>query len=305
MEALKTSKMQGMTQPTYEFNYPLSFERNFDEEYSIRWMAENWGMSFTFASIYVVVIFGLKYFMRDREAFQLRTALIVWNFILAAYSIASTIRMMSESFYTLYKYGWEYSVCSPTIYFGDTAIWSFIFAASKVYELGDTVFIVLRKQPLIFLHWYHHITVLIFSWKTYAGFYAPGRWFASVNSIVHAFMYSYYFLRAMRYRLPRSFSMFVTSIQLSQMAFGIYVNMTAKWVMDRGDSCHMTYEDINLALLMYASYFLLFGQFFYNAYMAPQGKFSNKQKAHLSSQIGSTRQNGVHLEHSQNGKKIQ
>ena len=289
METLKASEMSSMTKPTFEFHYPLAFERDFNEEYSIKWMAENWGMSITFATIYVVVIFALKLYMRDREPFKLRSALIAWNFILAAYSIASTIRMASESIYVLYKYGWEYSVCTPTIYFGDTAIWSFLFAASKVYELGDTVFIVLRKQPLIFLHWYHHITVLIFSWKTYAQFYAPGRWFATVNSLVHAFMYSYYFLRAMRYRLPRSFSMFVTSIQLSQMAFGIYVNMSAKWALDRGDFCHITYENINLALLMYASYFLLFAQFFYNAYMIPKGKFSSS-----SVQKQQTSQNGVH-----------
>ena len=48
---------------------------------------------------------------------------------------------------------------------------------SKLPELGDTLFIVLRKQQLIFLHWYHHITVFIYVWYSYAGHTAPGRWF--------------------------------------------------------------------------------------------------------------------------------
>lgn len=32
--------------------------------------------------------------------------------------------------------------------------WTWLFVLSKLPELGDTIFIVLRKQPLIFLHWY-------------------------------------------------------------------------------------------------------------------------------------------------------
>lgn len=36
----------------------------------------------------------------------------------------------------------------------------------QVVELGDTLFIVMRKRPLIFLHWYHHVTVLVFSWHS-------------------------------------------------------------------------------------------------------------------------------------------
>lgn len=44
------------------------------------------------------------------------------------------------------------------------AFWATMFVLSKVPELGDTVFIILRKQPLIFLHYYHHATVLVYAW---------------------------------------------------------------------------------------------------------------------------------------------
>ncbi len=68
--------------------------------------------------------------------------------------------------------------------------WTWMFILSKVPELGDTVFIVLRKQKLIFLHWYHHVTVLLYTWYSFAGFVAPGRWFITMNYMVHSIMYS-------------------------------------------------------------------------------------------------------------------
>ena len=49
--------------------------------------------------------------------------------------------------------------------------WTFMFVMSKVPELGDTIFIVLRKQPLIFLHWWVDflpapLTFLLFTWHS-------------------------------------------------------------------------------------------------------------------------------------------
>ena len=34
-----------------------------------------------------------------------------------------------------------------------------LFIYSKVFELVDTLWLTLRKAPVIFLHWYHHVTV--------------------------------------------------------------------------------------------------------------------------------------------------
>lgn len=253
----------------FEYAQPFHFEQVFNEETAIEWMSNNWYHSFWLSALYILIIFGIQNYMQNRPKYDLRPALAMWSGILAIFSIFAAIRMMSEAVYVAFQYGWEYSVCYPSIYYGQTAIWAYLFTISKAYELGDTLFIVLRKQPLIFLHWYHHVTVMIYSWYTYANFYAPGRWFAAVNSLIHAFMYTYYCLKALRVHVPKRVSMMITALQSSQMLFGIYVNITAYWVLERGDSCHVTHDNIKYSLLMYASYFVLFAHFFYNAYMHP------------------------------------
>ena len=43
-------------------------------------------------------------------------------------------------------------------------LWQLLFMWSKFPELFDTVLLVLRGRPVIFLHWHHHVTVLLFCW---------------------------------------------------------------------------------------------------------------------------------------------
>ncbi len=53
-----------------------------------------------------------------------------------------------------------HGICDSRSYIGSYGggIWAFLFPLSKLPELVDTAFIVLRKQKMVFLHWYHHIT---------------------------------------------------------------------------------------------------------------------------------------------------
>jgi len=62
----------------------------------------------------------------------------------------------------------------------------------QIVELGDTAFIVLRKQPLQFLHWYHHITVMMYCFYSYPLYIASSRWYVAMNFFVHSAMYTYY-----------------------------------------------------------------------------------------------------------------
>lgn len=251
----------------FKYNKPFYFETDFDEEPRLQWMADNWSVSILLSVMYVLLIFGIQKFMQNRPKYNLRTAMSIWSGALSVFSICASIRSVPEVYHAVVHHGWEFSVCSPSCYYGQTAIWAYLIAISKAYELGDTLFIVLRKQPLIFLHWYHHVTVMIYSWYTYGHFYAPGRWFATINTVVHAFMYTYYFLKAVRIKLPMWINVTLTFMQTSQMVFGLIVNFHAFTVLQRGDSCHVTYDNIKYSLLMYTSYFILFSHYFYTTYI--------------------------------------
>lgn len=212
--------------------------------------------------------------MSNRPAFKLKRLLTLWNISLALFSIVGSFRTLPELLHVLRRFGFYHSVCS-TSFIEDvkpSGFWTWMFALSKVPELGDTVFIVLRKQNLIFLHWYHHITVLLFTWFTYSEYTAPARWFVDMNYLVHSLMYSYYALRSIGIRMPKQMAMAITTSQILQMVMGAAVTWYAYYRKTRGDACNITHKTASFGLIMYLSYFALFAHFFYNAYFSRTAK---------------------------------
>ena len=251
-----------------KYAYEFTFEESYNSKAAIRWMRENWTSAFLASAVYLAVIFGVKKYMESRSRFELRGPLTLWSGVLAIFSIFGCIRTMPELYHVLNTHGWTHSVCSPSYFYGTTGVWSFLFTLSKAYELGDTLFIVLRKQPLILLHWYHHVTVLIYTWSSYGMLIGPGRWFMAMNFVIHSFMYSYYTLKAMRFRLPIQIGMFITFLQISQMFTGLLINYSTYQAKKQGLYCNQTRENMIGSTLMYLSYFMLFIVFFYNSYVS-------------------------------------
>lgn len=206
------------------FRYSLSFERVNDKYWWTYQFQENWHHSITISIVYYALIKGIQKVMEDRKPFKLQTPLLVWNAGLAIFSILGLIRFSEDFLFNWSSYGLKYSLCHSCNPDSVAAFWSLLFALSKIVELGDTMFIVLRKKPLIFLHYYHHVAVLVYTIHSGAEHTAPGQAFISMNYLAHSFMYTYYAICAAGKRLPRWVSMMVTTIQTTQMFLGVAVS---------------------------------------------------------------------------------
>ncbi|CAL8261268.1 unnamed protein product [Arctogadus glacialis] len=243
------------------------FERRFDEREALEWMQENWSKSFMFCGLYAALIFGGQHFMRERPKLNLRKPLVLWSLSLAIFSIIGAVRTGWYMMYVLTTSGFKQSVCDTSFYSAPVSkFWAYAFVLSKAPELGDTVFIVLRKQRLIFLHWYHHITVLVYSWYSYKDQVAGGGWFMTMNYGVHSLMYTYYAARAAGLRVPRPLAILITTTQILQMAMGLAVlGLVYRWMHEV--RCPTQVDNVAWGSLMYLSYLVLFASFFYNSYL--------------------------------------
>lgn len=100
-----------------------------------------------------------------------------------------------------------------------------------------------------------------------------------MNYMVHALMYSYYALKAARIKVPLFVSKLITLMQISQMLVGCFVNWVAyRTKRDTNTPCQISDDNIFYSFLMYASYFLLFFQFFLDAYIKANAKHKLKFK---------------------------
>nr|XP_002740723.1 PREDICTED: elongation of very long chain fatty acids protein 6-like [Saccoglossus kowalevskii] len=253
----------------------LDFEKNFDDTAWQVWLENYWWLSIVASVMYIFTIFSIQRFMKHRHRLELRGLLIVWNVALAAFSIFGACRSLKAMYITLTSRGLHESICTPgDIYSNNeiTGVWAMYFEISKVVEFGDTLFIVLRKGNLIFLHWYHHVTVLIYVCYSATDRTSTGYWFMLLNFMVHSVMYSYYAFRAARIRLPKIIPMSITAMQLLQMIGGCAVQHHVNYSLNHGYDCQVTSRNNFLGSLMYGSYLLLFAQFFYKAYLTTAPK---------------------------------
>jgi len=225
-------------------------------------------VSFHATILYVVMVFAGQMYMKNRPPFNLRRPLALWNLPLSFFSLCGFLRTAPDLWHVLQgEHGFYRSVCVRDSLNPPTAFWAYLFTLSKLLELGDTAFIVLRKTPLIFLHWYHHSTVLIFSWLCYPQAEPIFRYVGVMNYFVHSVMYFYYGLKARQVKIPQRWSIAITILQISQMAWGLFVNFYAMYAKSMGWECARSYAGFKVLMLMYLSYLLLFGNYFYKAYI--------------------------------------
>lgn len=237
----------------------------------LHWMQQHPAVPVLACVAYMALIFGGQHYFARREPLNWRNAMAAWNLCLSVFSWVGMARTLPQLLHNLSTYSLRDNLCldpRSTFGSGSTGLWVQLFILSKFPELIDTFFIVIHKKPLIFLHWYHHVTVLLYCWHSYVTKSPPGIFFVVMNYSVHASMYGYYFLMAMHWR-PKWFNpVIITAFQISQMVVGVAVTLAGFYYYktDAAASCQIEAENNTAAFIMYGSYLFLFLQFFIGRY---------------------------------------
>jgi elongation of very long chain fatty acids protein 6 len=236
--------------------------------------------------LYALMVFILPKILK-KPVPGMDAIMAIWNLFLTVLSVAMLVGVVPTYLDLVRNYGFWTIFCDTSAKMltpGKQVFWGYIFSLSKYAELLDTLWLILKKpdRPVQFLHWYHHITVLLFTWYAEYWKLSVGMLFIIMNSLVHSFMYFYYFLTAIGIN-PKHMALPITIGQISQMFFGMaIIGVWAYRVYVLHEKCLCTQPDL-LALscaIMYGSYFYLFVSFFIKRYCGgrPQKKKEEKKK---------------------------
>lgn len=246
---------------------PTHFEKHFQPQPYIQFAFSTWPvLPFSIVACYLLFVALTPRIMMDRKPFHLQNIVACWNLFLTIFSFFGTTRTIPYMFHLLRENSFHNMLCLPYDVLDPQdvcGLWTMLFVYSKIVELLDTVFIVLSKKKLIFLHWYHHATVLLVAWHCYAYRLPFSTYFMTMNYSVHTIMYGYYFLKSI-HKWPQWISpQFITIAQILQMVAGSWICFMT-YVLWRDDDvvCFLQLRDIMPAGVMYISYLCLFVHFF-------------------------------------------
>jgi len=246
---------------------------------SVIWNDEHWQIPYIFLVLYLITLFFVPRIMESREPFKNKNILFWWNVGLSLFSFAGVYNVVPRVLFSqkagLLTQGYYEAICGHTDWFanGWCGLFCCLFVYSKIYELGDTFWKLLRKSPVSFLHWYHHCTVLVYACHSSKAACSVGIWFCAMNYSVHFIMYGYYAITQTSLKnWAKQWGIIITTLQIMQMFAGLFILLSAAHFKIRGYECHSDEGNILFGLLIYASYAVLFINFFIQRWICPPKK---------------------------------
>ena len=178
----------------------------------------------------------------------------VLNKIVKKYNITISLVSWFIFFVTLYE-NWNMLNTSSLVCSNHYNSMISLFYYLKYIEWSDTIFLVIKKKNISFLHYFHHMIVPIFVYANYAFVNTAGQSYVMLsNSLAHGLMYIYY---AYPKELKR-YSKIVTFIQTAQH-LGALLILVLQILNFFNEDCRFNKEFVIISLV---NYFIFFYEFF-------------------------------------------
>jgi len=219
-------------------------------------------------STYLIVVFSLKQWMTNRNPFKLTGIVAAHNFFLSGLSLlilGGMIATLTSIFQNTPNAVRQFFCDDDSkISNGPQVIFFYIFYLSKFYELLDTVIIVLKKRPIIFLHVYHHCITVLLVYVMIKEEVAV-TWLSTVANVsVHIPMYYYYAISALRHSVW--WKKYITVMQITQFVVDLSANSVGFVYFYQGVECSGSLWSWIFGQGVLLSFLLLFISFYKTAY---------------------------------------
>ncbi|KAK1636267.1 GNS1/SUR4 family protein [Colletotrichum phormii] len=228
----------------------------------------------TMVVLYLVVVFGGREIMRNRKPLELNTLFKIHNFFLSLLSGALLVLFVEQIAPSLWQKGIYENICGPSGWTQPLVVLYYINYLTKYYELIDTVFLMLKKKPLTFLHCYHHPATALLCFSQLVGA-TPLSWVPiTLNLTVHVIMYWYYFQTARGVKVW--WKQWITVLQITQFVldlgfvyFGFYdvfADTYFKEILPHVGRCGGEFYAAMTGGAILTSYLVLFIMFYITTY---------------------------------------
>eukprot|EP00188_Purpureofilum_apyrenoidigerum_P001534 Plantae.Rhodophyta-Purpureofilum_apyrenoidigerum.ctg18542.p1 GENE.Plantae.Rhodophyta-Purpureofilum_apyrenoidigerum.ctg18542~~Plantae.Rhodophyta-Purpureofilum_apyrenoidigerum.ctg18542.p1 ORF type:complete len:275 (-),score=36.61 Plantae.Rhodophyta-Purpureofilum_apyrenoidigerum.ctg18542:251-1075(-) len=178
----------------------------------------------------------------------------------------------------------DWMICSAEMHDdGRLHLIYYINHLTKYYELLDTVLLVLRQKPVLFLHEYHHGATLLLTWSQLRE-HSTVQWVPIfINLGVHIIMYYYYAMAALKIRVW--WKKYLTALQIVQFVIGVTacVYCYGKYLLANFDyskqpRCNGTDVGAITGIAILMSYLILFVQFYFQTYKTNDRRIRSQKK---------------------------
>ncbi|KAK3685403.1 GNS1/SUR4 family protein [Podospora appendiculata] len=184
--------------------------------------------SVIFVTLYYAMIISGTEWMRHRKPFKLQGLFLAHNLSLSVLSAFLLALFVEQLVPILRAKGTLYAICDKRGGWTQPfVVLYYLNYLTKYLELLDTVFLILKKKPLKFLHCYHHGATALLCYTQLAGT-TPVSWVPiTLNLAVHVVMYAYYFLAARGARVR--WKAWVTRLQIAQFVVDLGFVYFTSW----------------------------------------------------------------------------
>ncbi|CCH42346.1 Elongation of fatty acids protein [Wickerhamomyces ciferrii] len=240
-------------------------------------------------TVYYFIIFGGQAIFNkfNLKPWKLNFLFQLHNISLTFISLTLLLLMIEQLIPIIYNHGLFYAICNKNAWTQPLVTLYFLNYLTKYLEFVDTLFLVVKRKKIIFLHSYHHGATALLCYTQLIGKTSISWVVISLNLAVHVVMYFYYFLAARGIRVW--WKQWITNGQIIQFVLDLTFIYYAAFIKVRSDfglfgcsngvciDCVGTSLATWAGLSIISSYLLLFILFYIDIYIK-KGKKSRVVK---------------------------